>query len=205
MPRASPRFDALSSWTTAALGLLVAAACSSTSTGGVTGGGPVVGTEDAHCSGMATQAVSQADCSLKGDGGADDPGGSDYGDTMFNSEGDDDDCKYHVKWSSTPVGEGRDVTFTVIATTKSDGKPLGTSTGVAADANVYADVTLSDTHPAPPTDQSPTRRPRAPTRWARSASTRPATGRCGSTSTRPVRTSPTTRRTAHAAFYVQVP
>ena len=28
----------------------------------------------------------------------------DYGATMFNAEGDDDDCKYHVKWTATPIG-----------------------------------------------------------------------------------------------------
>ena len=26
---------------------------------------------------------------------------SDYGETLFNAEGDDDDCKYHVKWTAT--------------------------------------------------------------------------------------------------------
>lgn len=142
-------------------GLLVLAACSSSSGGGGTGasgtggtgGGPVSGTADAHCSGVASQATSQADCHLTSDAGADDGGGSDYGDTMYNAEGDDDDCKYHVKWSSTPIGENRDVTFTVTATTKTDGMPAGSGTGAGADANVLAEVYLSDTHPAPNTDQ----------------------------------------------------
>ena len=35
---------------------------------------------------------------------------------MFNAEGDDDDCKYHIIWTSTPVRENASVTFTVTLT-----------------------------------------------------------------------------------------
>ena len=102
---------------------------------------------------MTPQATSQAVCHLTGDGGTGGDMTPDYGPTMDDSSGDDDDCKYHVSWTSTPIGENRDVTFTVVATTKTDGKPLGSSTGAGADANPLAEIYLNDTHPAPNTNQ----------------------------------------------------
>jgi hypothetical protein len=66
----------------------------------------------------------------------------DYGDTLYNQEGDDDDCKYHVKWTSTEVFENTDVTFTVTAVNKSDSK-------ATAGAKPYIEAYLNDTHPAP--------------------------------------------------------
>jgi hypothetical protein len=130
----------------AAAAILAAAACSS-SGGGVTGGGPVAGTQDTHCSAVPAQATSQADCHLTSDGGTGGAMTSAYGPTLFNGSGDDDDCKYHVSWTSTPIGENRDVTFTVTATTLTDDKPLG------ADANPLVEAYLSSTHHAPNTDQ----------------------------------------------------
>ena len=47
-----------------------------------------------------------------------------YGSTMYGTEGDDDDCKYHVKWTAASVAMNKDVTFTVVATTKADCKPV---------------------------------------------------------------------------------
>lgn len=83
-----------------------------------------------------------------GDAGADDAGAaSDYGPTRYGTEADDDDCKYHVSYSVTPVYENYDATFTVTATYTNDGKPL---TG----AHPYAEVFLNDKHPAPPTSQN---------------------------------------------------
>jgi hypothetical protein len=123
-------------------------------------GGPVTGDADMHCVGMPAQPTSQNDCHLTAPadaGPAPADAGSDYGLTMFDSEGDDDDCKYHVKWTATAISEGTNVTFTVVATNKTDGSPLtGTTptTGVGVGANVYAEVYLDDTHPAPNTVQS---------------------------------------------------
>jgi hypothetical protein len=114
-------------------------------------GGPVSGAADTHCTlsdgGVRTQAVHAASCHVVG---AD--AGVDYGATMFNAEADDDDCKYHLKFTSTPVYENTDVTFNVVATTKADGMP-------AAGANVIAEVFLSDTHPAPNSNQHTTENP----------------------------------------------
>lgn len=146
--------------------LLSSAACSSSSstsstttgTGGGTtgsGGGPVAGPADAHC-GATVQTVSQSACSDPGTGGSAAGGGGAGGmmmeemaDVMYNAEGDDDDCKYHMKWSSTAVAQNQDVTFTLTLTTKSDGKP---ATGAAPDIEAF----LDDTHPAPNSDQKPT-------------------------------------------------
>jgi hypothetical protein len=65
---------------------------------------------------------------------------SEYGDTLFNTEGDDDDCKYHLVWSSTAVCENADVTFRVKVTAKADGSPV---TGAAPSVEVF----LNTTHP----------------------------------------------------------
>jgi hypothetical protein len=113
-------------------------------------GGPVSGATDSHCDladgGNLVQPTSQASCYP--DAGADtgDGGVGAYGDTLYNAEGNDDDCKYHLAFTSTPVRENTDVTFTVTATRRSDNQP---ATGAA----VLAEVFLSDTHPAPNSNQ----------------------------------------------------
>ena len=82
-----------------------------------------------------------------GDGGADADAGdagvmSEYGATMYNAEGDDDDCKYHVSWKSTAVKENAGVTFDVNAIRRVDGQP-------ATGANVVLEVFLNVVHPTP--------------------------------------------------------
>src|SRR5438045_3016751 len=66
-------------------------ACSSGPSGPA--GGPVSGALDKHCSlpdgGTTATVVNPADCQVT-DGGL----AEGYGDTLFNAEGDDDDCKY---------------------------------------------------------------------------------------------------------------
>lgn len=118
-------------------GLSFTASCSSDSpsstpaaAGASAVGGPVTGPADAHCDGQAPVTVEPAACSTpesEGEGGAsgDEPaggtGGSDcnqthddeYGATLFNREGDDDDCKYRASWTSTPIRLNEDVTVTV--------------------------------------------------------------------------------------------
>ncbi len=123
-------------------------ACSSSPT--LTGptGGPVSGPEDMHCSlpdgGIRSQVVNLASCHLNADAGA-----PDYGPTVFNSESNDDDCKYHVSFTQTPVRENTNVTFTVTATTLADGQP-------ATGTNMIAEVFLNNTHPAPNSNQATT-------------------------------------------------
>jgi hypothetical protein len=118
-------------------------------------GGPVSGAADVHCTlsdgGVIAQPTSQAACQAIPDAGP--PGTPDadetktgYGDPMYGVEGDDDDCKYHMKWSSTPIYRNYDIHFTLTLTNKTDGAP---ATGAAP----YIEATLNATFSAPPTDQ----------------------------------------------------
>jgi hypothetical protein len=107
----------------------------------------VKGAEDAHCAGKS-QAIDEASCKVMANtgGGAPDEG---YPPTMYNAEGDDDDCKYHVSWTASDVAENQDVTFKVVITTLADGKP---ATGADPEPEVY----LDETHYAPATQLSST-------------------------------------------------
>lgn len=112
-------------------------------------GGPVTGMADNHCidpdgGAMMIQATDQASCHPDAmvDPDAGMMMGPMYGMTMNGSEGDDDDCKYHVKWTSTPICKGGDVTFTVTVTRKNDGKP-------AAMAHPYAEAFQRPSHLGP--------------------------------------------------------
>lgn len=84
------------------------------------GGGPVSGAADSHCGGtFVTVDPNMCDVDAGDSSGG---GGDDFGDTMYNSSGNDDDCKYFV--SFTVAGGacvGADTFFTVTledATTK---------------------------------------------------------------------------------------
>src|SRR6266852_324596 len=112
--------------------LAVAAACSSNNG---TPRGTIVGALDRHCA--------------LPDGGT---VTVNYGPTNYNTEADDDDCKYHVNFSVTPIYENQDVTFTAIATRKIDGMP-------ATGAKTSLEVFLSNTHPAPNSNQRSTEGP----------------------------------------------
>lgn len=108
----------------------------------------VAGAQDSHC-GTNVVTVNASVCHGGGSADAGEDAGaatSDYGDTMFNAEGDDDDCKYHVKWTATP-GEGGSVTYTVTLTNKSGNTPV---TGAPIDVEAF----LDETHPAPNTTQT---------------------------------------------------
>jgi hypothetical protein len=61
---------------------------------------------------------------------------------MFGMEGDDDDCKYHVSWTSTPLCEGPGgVEFTVVATSLTLHTPV---TGAHIHPEVF--TTTQSTH-----------------------------------------------------------
>jgi hypothetical protein len=78
-----------------------------------------------------TQSVSESSCCVGGDAS---PPACAYGATMFGTEADDDDCKYHVRWTSTPLCEGGGgVTFTVVATNLATGEP-------ATGAHIHTEV-----------------------------------------------------------------
>ncbi|MHB1846122.1 MAG: FixH family protein [Deltaproteobacteria bacterium] len=121
------------------------------SDGGVAGGGPVAGPIDNHCyvwpdggpgGPLRPQPVDPAACNP--DAGADadagSPLGTGFGPTNYDAEANDDDCKYQVGFTATPLVHGVDQTFTVSAVHTTDGTPV---TG----ANALIEAFLSDTHP----------------------------------------------------------
>ncbi len=141
-----------------------------------TTGGSVVGPPDDHCEapdgGQIIQSTSAPSCTFAGDGGggtamdggADDGSGGgmadanigncgddDYGATMYNNWGSDDDCKYDVEWQSTPICENQPVYFTVVVTKREDNTPLeGVQTGGSfVQGNPRPDVVLDCDHPIP--------------------------------------------------------
>lgn len=128
-------------------------------------GMPTTGPADTHC-GTTVQPTSQASCfgSARDAGPPEDTGvpdvdagvpACDYGDTMFGMEGDDDDCKYHLRWTSTSLCEGASgVTFTVVVTNKTDGSPatgahVHVETFIAAPAGSSCDDALASGHTGP--------------------------------------------------------
>ena len=122
--------------------------CSSDNNSGPAGG-PVSGALDTHCrdadGGVTATVIGEcmtgvAAAAPEPDGGAPT---SDYGETLYNAEGDDDDCKYHVTWTSTAVRKNTDVNFDVTLTKLAD---MTAATG----AGVRAEIFLTDTHPAAP-------------------------------------------------------
>jgi len=139
-------------------------------------GGAVVGPADDHCvgqpEGVSDPAACTAEPSPEGDGGAsgDDDGASaeggaadcsqthdaDYGDTLFNSSGKDDDCKYQVSWAATPIRKGQNVTFTVTTSNLMTGKPLeripSQKVGATALSRVEPYIPCDPTHLPPSAD-----------------------------------------------------
>lgn len=113
-------------------------------------GGPLKGAADTHCANVAAQPVNAAVCGGSATPIATGAANSDYGDTHDGTVADDDDCKYHVSWASTPLQENTNVTFTIqaneLAGTQAKVTGLDTTNG-------YAEVFLTDTHPGPPTAQ----------------------------------------------------
>jgi hypothetical protein len=121
---------------------LFAAGCGSSSDGPV--GGPVPGALDDHCSGVPVVVVNPASCT------ATPPVGGDTAEpaVLYNAEGNDDDCKYHVSFSSTPVRLNQNVTFTVTVTALDPATPNAPVTG--ADPSIEG--TLGDLHALPNTN-----------------------------------------------------
>lgn len=129
-------------------------------------GMPTSGPADTHC-GTTVQPVHQSSCFGSTDDAGPEPDAGlgdvdagavdtcDYGDTLFGMEGDDDDCKYHVRWTSTSICEGASgVTFTVVATSKADGTPvtgaeIHAETFLSAPAGASCDDALASGHTGP--------------------------------------------------------
>jgi len=164
-----------------AAGLLSGIGCSSSdaetpATGPV--GGAVAGAADNHCAGQPEGVSDPAACTSEpspegaagasgaGDGAGDAGGAADcnqthdadYGDTLFNTSGKDDDCKYQVSWSSTPIRKGQNVTFTVTTSNLITGKPLeripSQDVGATALSRVEPYIPCEPTHVPPVADLS---------------------------------------------------
>jgi YtkA-like len=118
------------------------------------GGGPVPGDADAHCTDadgnpiiqetLADACMDSTPSDAEGTGGAAPEGEEEEQLVLFNTEGDDDDCKYHVAFSASCVERNRDVTLTFHANNRSDDSAVE---GAAVTTEIY----LSDTHLAPNT------------------------------------------------------
>jgi hypothetical protein len=107
--------------------------------GGGTGGGGTGGGGTGGAGGAGTGGAGGGAGAAGGAGGGAE---AEYGPTMNNQEGDDDDCKYHMAWTATPICENTDITFSLVLTDKSANKP---STG----AKPYIEAFLDETHGAP--------------------------------------------------------
>jgi YtkA-like len=122
--------------------LTLGMACSSSSSSVVDGGAGIVqGEADNHCMGMEPIPVSQASChaaanpdagTSSGDGGA-----MEELPVHFGSEADDDDCKYHASFTTTPVLANTNVTFNVTVTHLAGGAP-------ATNADVVLESYMAD-------------------------------------------------------------
>jgi hypothetical protein len=132
----------------ALLGATFISSCGSTAPSGPTGG-TVPDASDQHCVMNGVLTPTHVGICLTGtsDGGAAEDSGAmqpaaDIGATLYNSEGYDDDCKYHVSFTTTPIRENVGVTFTVTLTGLD---PAGPATG----ADIFPEVYLTPTQPAP--------------------------------------------------------
>jgi hypothetical protein len=114
--------------------------------GGSCTGGPVTGAQDAHCVGDGGNqfiAVDKAQCTVDaGDGNGDGGGAGDFGASMYNTSGYDDDCKYFVSFAVAPICENQNTFFIVTLKDAPQMQP------VAGATTVRPEVFLSDTHPA---------------------------------------------------------
>ncbi len=117
------------------------------------GSGPVPGDDDAHCTDsdgnpIIQETLAEACMDSSAGGAADGAGGAAPAEeeelTLFNAEGDDDDCKYHVAFSANCVELNRDVTLTLHVNSRSDDAAVE---GATPTTEIY----LSDTHLAPNT------------------------------------------------------
>jgi hypothetical protein len=101
--------------------------------------------------GQSADAAAAVDSGVTPISGPCDENGADgaYGSTMYGTEGDDDDCKYHVSYSVSPVCENNPTYFVVTA------NYLAGAGGPLTGASTFAEICLNDTHPGPAGDERP--------------------------------------------------
>jgi hypothetical protein len=146
--------------------LMGASGCSSNSSPSFDGGvGLVSGPADMHCSGVDPIMVSQASCHTPPDAGApgdNADGGEPEPETHFNGEADDDDCKYHVVWTSSPVAVDQPVTLSLTLTKLAENNAPATGASVA----IQAALTDTPTHPIPNSGYKTTENPAGSGKYA---------------------------------------
>jgi hypothetical protein len=146
-----PRPRATSSFALAlavALVGLAAAGCGSSAPAGPVGG-PVVGALDDHCAGVTPIVVNPASCFATPPAG--DP--AEESPVHYNAESDDDDCKYHVSFTATPIRVNQNVTFVVTVTDLAGAK--GPVTMAAANLQGTLDNSVAIANTDPKTTESP--------------------------------------------------
>jgi hypothetical protein len=156
---------------------------SGNSTGADSPAGVVIGPPDDHCKagdgGLTIQPIgvcgvidphlvptSTASCNVTfdedaGTTGSDAGPGADvdagyvspYGPTMYGAAGNDDDCKYYISWTATPIKENAETFFTVTAIRLFDMAPA-TCAGVRPDVSLSVAVG-APTPPNPSTEIAP--------------------------------------------------
>jgi hypothetical protein len=124
--------------------------------------GEVVGMQDMHCVGVPPIVVNPSSCAgpaasadaeaPAGDGGA---AISEYGNTMYNNAGDDDDCKYSVSYTDAPtVKVNETMTFRVVVKKLADGAPeTGAAGSDGGNVSIEAFLSTMGSHVLPNTPQ----------------------------------------------------
>jgi hypothetical protein len=109
--------------------LVVGAGCGSSDEGPA--GGVVSGAVDDHCAAVEPVVVSQASCEATPPGGDEE-----VPEVHYNAEADDDDCKYHVSFTTTAVRRNENVTFTVTASLLAGAKGPVTGANVGIEGEI---------------------------------------------------------------------
>jgi hypothetical protein len=124
--------------------------------------GVVAGALDTHCKGVTPIVINPTSCTAPAptadaaapeptaDGGAAEP---EFGDTMFNAAGDDDDCKYSVSYTDSPTAKvNQSMSFKLVLKKLADGTP---ATGAAGpngeDVNIEGFLSTQESHVLPNT------------------------------------------------------
>jgi hypothetical protein len=120
----------------------------------------VVGRLDTHCDGVTPIVVNPSSCSAPAptadaaapadDGGAAAP---EFGDTMYNAAGDDDDCKYSVSYTDSPtVKVNQSMIFKLVLRKLADGTPATGAAGPKGESvNIESFLSAQESHVLPNT------------------------------------------------------